>query len=46
MAIKDWKSDWRVPVLTQDMSTDKEVDARQDQIPAGDEYIPNNPKTI
>jgi hypothetical protein len=27
MTIKDWKDDWRVPILIQEMPMDKEVDA-------------------
>jgi hypothetical protein len=27
MAIKDWNDDWRIPVLNQEMPTDKEVEA-------------------
>jgi hypothetical protein len=33
MTIKDWQDDWRVPVLNQDMSTDKEVDAGKEKTP-------------
>jgi hypothetical protein len=43
MAIKDWQDDWRVPVLNQEMSTDKEVDAGKEQTPAGDKNTPKNP---
>jgi hypothetical protein len=44
MAIKDWQDDWRVPILIQEMSTDKEADAKQEQTPAGDKTMPKNPK--
>jgi hypothetical protein len=43
MAIKDWQDDWRVPVLNQEMSMDKEVDAGQEQTPAGDKMMPKKP---
>jgi hypothetical protein len=43
MAIKDWKDDWRVPVLNQEMSTDKEADAGKEQTPVGDKKMPKKP---
>jgi hypothetical protein len=43
MAIKDWQDDWRVPVPTQEMPTDKEVEAGKDQTPFGDKVAPKKP---
>jgi hypothetical protein len=44
MAIKDWQDDWRVPVMNQEMSMDKEVDAGQEKTPARDKMMLKNPK--
>jgi len=43
MAIKDWQDEWRVPVLTQEMSTDKEVDVGKEQTLVRDKMIPKKP---
>jgi hypothetical protein len=43
MAIKDWQDDWRVPILIQDIPTDKEADARQENTLIGEKTIPNQP---
>jgi hypothetical protein len=44
MAIKDWQYDSIVPVLIQEMSTDKEADVGREQTPAGDKTMPKKPK--
>jgi hypothetical protein len=41
--IKDWQDEWRVPVLIQEMSMDKEVDVGQEQTPFGDKMTPKKP---
>jgi hypothetical protein len=43
MDIKDWQYDWRVPVQTQEMPTDKEDDVGKDQIPVGNKDLPKKP---
>jgi hypothetical protein len=45
MAIKDLQDDWRVQVLIQEMPTDKEVDAGQEQTPVGDTFVPKKPNS-
>jgi hypothetical protein len=44
MAINDWQDDWRVLVLTQEMTKDKEAEAGKDQTLFGDKATPKNPK--
>jgi hypothetical protein len=40
MAIKDWQDDWRVPILNQEMSTDKEAEAGKEKTHVGDKMVP------
>jgi hypothetical protein len=44
MAIKDWQDEWRVQVLIQKMSMDKEDDAGKEQTHAGDKTLPKKPR--
>jgi hypothetical protein len=43
MDIKDWQDDWRVSFFTQEIPTNKEDDAGQDQTHARDKFVPNKP---
>jgi hypothetical protein len=43
MTIKDWQDDWKIPVLTQEIPTGKEVDAEQYQTPVVDKFAPKKP---
>jgi hypothetical protein len=43
MTIRDWKDDWRVPVLTQDIPTGKEADAGQVETYVRDKAVPKKP---
>jgi hypothetical protein len=43
MAIKDWKDDWRVLVLIQEMPADKETNLGKEQTLVEDKTAPKNP---
>jgi hypothetical protein len=43
MAIRDSQDDWRVLVLNQEMSMDKEDDVGKEHTPVGDKMMPKNP---
>jgi hypothetical protein len=43
MAIRDWKDDYRVLVLNQEISTNKEVDVGKEQTPTRDKMAPKKP---
>jgi len=46
MSIKDWKDDWILLLLNQEMPTGKEADAGKDQTPVKDKDAAKNPKPI
>ena len=35
VAMRDWKNDWKIPVITKEMPKGKEVDAGSSKTPAG-----------
>jgi hypothetical protein len=45
MTIKDWQDDLRVPVLNQEMSTNKGADVGKEQTPTRDKMTPKNPNS-
>jgi hypothetical protein len=42
MEMRDWKDDWKIPVITKDMPKGKEVEARSSKTLAEDSIVPKN----